>query len=57
METYLLALDNQATLGEGCSVKNVVDDVCQVVRRVLDGLDVVSALFAQLPGPTSQHGL
>ena len=55
--TCLLTLDDQSPLGEGCCVQDVVDDVCQVMRRVLDGFDVVGALLSQLPGSTSQHGL
>lgn len=55
--TCLLTLDDQSPLGEGCCVQDVVDDVCQVMRRVLNGFDVVGALLSQLPGSTSQHGL
>ena len=54
---YSLLLDDQLALGHGSRVKDIIDKRGQMVGGVLDGLDVVRALFTKSPGSRPQHSL
>lgn len=50
-------LDNQLALCHGSCIQNVIDQRCQMVGGVLDGLDIVGALVTKRPGARPQHCL
>ncbi len=56
-DPHPLGLEHQLSLGHGGCIQDVVDDVAQVVGGILDSLDVVQTLLAQLPGAGTQQGL